>query len=665
MKNCYRITFVIAVLAVLGFSTSCSSVEPVTEHPTDELPLIMPEEVVLTFDPAALDREVEVMVEEVGEGDALGQRTTLTPSSLEYEVDLGGANQVGAISMTVPLNTAGKVSAPSSSDRVYMVWAEPEGGIPSAVGTVVDNGLATFPLIGPGSYLVYSIPSHESLLEMFGKFEPLAVPSYKQRTPGWCSPTALTNLAQYHEGAWPAGGLGSLWGETSNYYLAGLARQPHGIGKHFHKLLDAAGYAAPASVRESFSDGNVEVIIWNWTAITKDGCENPVYAEKLFNFFQAYVESYLWGFLSDPRPVAWGSGQQDHSRTITGSNGIDFFFNDPGSGSLNDTRSWQDYRDYVMDSLDDDFEIIDTVVFHSPPRSESERKGVIWLYPVDDQGFPGSVAMVSGETGEYVTHWHWDGSGGHTRGYYYEDLTGRSKPVMTIGAKFKAYHYDDVIEIGYGVRNITDQTQGYQMDVTLVSDDHGIYTTIHETDVSVGPAGKVDVIPADQFRLAILPPGIYDLAFVLKQSGIVQDVKWVIISVGESDQDFYDFQGITGTKVHCREGPSIDYDSLRILDEGTKVDILGVNPERTWGKFELDEDGNLTQCWIAISIVDQAGEDEAPVIETPPPPNNRGDDEEDQADLSCSDYDNPNQCNADSGCTWKLKNDGTGYCTED
>lgn len=303
-----RRTFFLFALIILALITGCSLFGSGSgEYPRKALTVNEPGGAVISIKPGALSQKTDVSVDEVGEGESIGGDSPLTAASSEYFIDLGEAEQIGAITMTVPLYGAGKLSSLSSSDLVYMTWAEPVGGTPSVVGTIVEDNQATFPVVGSGKYQVYSILSHHALMQMFTIFDPLAVPTYEQRTPAWCSPTAMTNLAQFHEGNWQSGGLGSTWGETSNYYLAGQAGQPFDSGYFFHWLLGAGGYTVPSNVKQSFFNGNVEVIIWNWRALVNSGYSNPLYSEALFNYFQAYVESYLWGLHSARRPVAWGS----------------------------------------------------------------------------------------------------------------------------------------------------------------------------------------------------------------------------------------------------------------------------------------------------------------------------------------------------------------------
>ena len=410
MNTKRNVFLLVSILIILSLISSCTlfgkteseeppdlPVEEPVDYPLEEMVISGPNGSEVFVDSGALSQEAEVVVEEHGEGIPFGTASPFNTSSPEYSVDLGEAEQIGKITMTVPLAGAGKLSAPAAgTDLVYVTWTEPEEGYPSVVGTIVENNIATFPVVGSGIYQVFSLKSHTALMEMISIFDPLAVPTYRQMTPAWCSPTAMTNLIQYHQGAWPAGGLGSVWGESSNWYLAGKTGQPGVEGRFFHQLMSSGGYPAPQDVKQSFSNEVAEVIIWNWIALVDSGFSDPTFANILFNSFQAYVEHYLWGDWGARRPIAFGSSLVAHSRTITGSDGEVFYLNNPSSGSLNETKSWEVYRQEVIASLTaEKIEVADTVVILTEPRPANERRGVIWLLPSDDNGFPGSVALVS------------------------------------------------------------------------------------------------------------------------------------------------------------------------------------------------------------------------------------------------------------------------------
>ena len=595
--------------------------------PEEPLTIDEPGGAVLTVDAGALSDDVEVAIDDLGEGVPFASESPFSAASAEYMVDFGEADQVGSILMTVPLNGNAKQAAVNPSN-VYLAWAEPTGGTPSVVGVMVEEGMATFPIVGMGKYQVYKLIAHEALLDLVSIYDPLAVPTYPQRTPAWCSPTALTNVVNYHQGSWPVGGFGAVWGESSNWYLAGKAGQPFSSGYFFHWLLGAGGYSVPADVKQSFSDGNVEVIIWNWKAAVSFGYDfqnmavvsytDYNFADALFDAYQAYVEHFVWGVDGPRRPVAWGSSLAGHSRTITGSNGTDYYFNNPSSGSLNDTRPWADYRQDVMDSFTGPkIEVIDTVIFYAEPRPASERRGVIWLLPRKDDGFPGSVALIAGDTGMPATNWHWDGDMGHENGYFHEDLRGILPTDPVFDSKFEAMDYNDEVEYGFAVFNISRVTYEYHVDVVLQNENLSVLENVGMFDVSVDPGMRVNMFPADSFRLFDLPPGLFTLKFVLLQAGVYQDVKYVQFRVAESDLMVLNPHGVLAQNAFCRKGPDPVFDDVTAYEAGTELDLLGVNPERTWGKFEKTINEIVIQCWISLSAVELTDADNARILAVP------------------------------------------------
>ena len=177
---------------------------------------------------------------------------------------------------------------------------------------------------------------------------PLQVPQYPQRVQAWCVPTALTDVAQFHVGAWPAGGLGSMWGETSNWYLAGKNGQPPDLGTWFNAILSAGGIAAPEDSFQSFSTSELEVVIWSWGQPGWDVDD----AEALWQAYRAYVESTLWGLTRSPRPLAYGSSIENHSRVLTGSSGPTLYVNETGAGGsntgVNIPSNWETHHQQIL-----------------------------------------------------------------------------------------------------------------------------------------------------------------------------------------------------------------------------------------------------------------------------------------------------------------------------
>jgi hypothetical protein len=636
------------------------------EYPTKELIVEEPGGAEVHLDPGALDQRENVTIEDVGVGAPLEGAGPLTPASNEYVVEFGAADQIGGMTMTVPLKTSGKTSAPvSAGDRVYAAYAEPFNGTPSMVGAIVENGEATFPVVGAGKYQVYSILNHEALLQITSIFEPLAVPTYRQNTPAWCSPTAMTNLVQYHEGGWPAGGIGAVWGESSNYYLAGKASQPFDHGYFFHWLLDAGGYYAPADVKQSYSTADFQVVIWNWKAQVESGYTHPLYAEALFHYFQAYVEYFLWGGSGQRRPVAWGSSLAGHSRTITGSDGNVLYYNDPSSGSLNQTRSWEDYmNDIVTSTTAEKIEIIDTVVFHAPARPEAERKLVIWLYPYGTTGSttnPGSVRLRSGVNDESLTNWYWDGSGGHSNGYYYEDISGKLESDPTFGVQFEAFHYHDYVDLDFQIRNITDEPQDFTVKMKIRSEDGSVDELFETGPWQIGPEKTEHVGNSElPFRIANKPPGVYTITIMVYQGSNLNDIKYVMFRLNEQDKIIIDPHGYVNKLAFCRFGPDPVFEPLAIVEEGTEVKLLGVNPERNWGLFEVEGELQPVRCWMGFGVVDLTNEDEVEVVEVPPMPIVTPKPKD--SIFSCSDFTTEETCMAENRCEWKFTIGGPGFC---
>ncbi|MEE9514140.1 MAG: hypothetical protein V3V46_08680 [Anaerolineales bacterium] len=640
-RSAFFLVILLLLIAILSCTLTQGGSEGGDEPPEDPTPTAaaastFPEEdvtvsepggAILTVAAGALSDDAEVAVENIGEGVPFASGSPFSAASPEYMVELGDANQVGSILMSVPLNVGAKQAAGNPS-YVYLAWTEPTGGTPSVVGVLVEEDTAIFPIVGKGKYQVFKLIAHESLVDLISLYDPLAVPTYPQRTPAWCSPTAMTNVVNYHQGGWPVGGFGAVWGESSNWFLAGKAGQPFNSGYFFHWLLGAGGYTVPSDVKQSFSDGNAEVIIWNWKAAVYFGFDPQSmtfgfhtdydFADALFDAYQAYVESFVWGVNGPRRPVAWGSSLAGHSRTITGSNGTDYYYNDPGSGSLNSTRSWADYRQTVMDSFTGPkIEVIDTVVFYAEPRPANARRGVIWLLPRRDDGFAGSVALIAGDTGMPATNWQWDGDLGHENGYYHEDLRGILPTDPVFDSKFEAMDYNDEVEYGFAVFNISSVTYDYHVDIVLQNENFSVLENVGKFDVSVAPGSRANLFPADSFRLFDLPPGLFTLKFVLLQGGVYQDVKYVQFRVAESDLMVLNPQGVLIQNAFCRKGPDPVFDDVTAFAAGTELDLVGVNSERTWGKFEALINEITFQCWISLPAVEVTGEENAPVLVSP------------------------------------------------
>ena len=74
---------------------------------------------------------------------------------------------------------------------------------------------------------------------------------------------------------------------------------------------------------------------------------------------------------------------------------------------------------------------------------------------------------------------------------------------------------------------------------------------------------------------------------------------------------------VLNTPAYCRVGPSTDFEVVTTFMEGEQLDLLGVNPEKTWGKVEKMVKNTLVQCWISLKFLDVFSSEE-PVILTVP-----------------------------------------------
>lgn len=672
------ISFFFLLLVTISCSLSGAALKEPGETATPEIkfqsldqPRIVegPDGVYLTIQPNALDAKIDPAIDEIGGGESFPSGSPFKNQSSVFLVDFGGGEQLGPITLTVPLEQQGNKLA-AQSDQVLLAWTEPESGYPSVVGVIEDEGKATFPVVGEGRYQVISLPSSASLRASL--HAPLAVPSYPQMTPSWCSLTAMTNLVQFHQGAWPAGGLGSAWGETSNWYLAGKAGIAYNEGLFFHWVLEHGGYPVPEDVKQSFFTAEHDVIIWNWhgaqyTFEVASGKEvtilNLDFADALFDAFQAYVEYVVWGVNADPRPVAWGSGLDGHSRTITGSDGENIYYNETGWGEPNLTRGWEEYRQMIKDRLilDDgvpnegnvDIEVIDTVVLHAPPRPENERRGVIWLRP--DTGISiGAVNQYQDSAQKQSlpdTKWVWDGNEGHSYGYVYQDQTGNLPFDKVLGTRFQAQTPTAEIRFSYTVLNISTREYTFRVLSELFTEEGISVQAIGQTYSTLGARETEQLGPAETVRLLDLAPGTYYIRFSLYQGAHLQDVKYVFFKVNPPDL-MLDFPaGILTKNSFCRKGPSQTFQEETAFPAGEVLKLVGLNQERTWGKIEAEVNQLVFQCWISLDNMHVVGQEEVSILESPPAPH------------PCAAYQTEQVCQ-EAGCTWHWTAAGPGYCGE-
>ena len=630
-----------------------------------------PEGLVLQLEGQALTEKADVILEVLPDG---GLSTEGTPFGLigpGLRVGFGEGEQIGGLVLEVPFSLLPGFD-PSSDARRFAAWAMPDDGYPSLVGVLIDEQekLVSLPIVGAGLYQLIQIERPVAAELMV--FQPLAVPSYWQMSCGWCSTTAMTDVAGYHEGAWPSGGYEAPWGESSQWYLAGLGGQECDRGYFFHWLLDAGGYSTPADVKHSFSNGNAEVIIWNWTAaqITQEvldqfsNFDEPLesyiteayissrleYASSLFHVFQAYVETNLWGLNGSRRPVAWGSAMASHSRAITGSDGENLFFNNPSVGSWNDTKSWETYRQEVLDSLAldaDVVEIIDTVIFYAEPRPASERRGVLWLMQRSSDR-DGSIILRRGEERTPVAYWLWNGAYGHDFGYYYEDVVGDLPADPKLGVQFQAMTPKDVIEFGYAVRGIAEGVYTFEVKIELFSET-GKVQAVDLPIAHVSAAGwslAAPLLPAGEVEIGDLAPGLYHLKFTLSLDGVVQDVKYVFFRLAERAYTLEIPKAELLKNALCRKGPGTAYGVVTGFEAPMELEVVGVNAERTWGYFQAVLNANKIRCWISLDLVEMYPAPDVPIIGAPPL-------EPTPVTSPCAQYTTPQAC-AEHGdiCTW-------------
>lgn len=386
---------------------------------------------------------------------------------------------------------------------------------------------------------------------------PLTAPNYWQETCCWCNLASLTNGAQYHHGRWPSGGLGSTWGETSLWYLAGRGQQPHDIAYFWEttlravKMLDANEVpdAFPLTYRNQYLEFNN----WLWNS------RNPDDWADRWQEFKEYVESVLWGTREPglaPRPVVLG---WHHTRLITGSDGTNVYLNDPG-GAQYFVFPWERLRQQVIDKIadlsDEDLERqgYGTLIFLTPPRPEKERRGALWLLENNAQH---QGALVLRRSADILATWHWGGNAGHSDGCYFQGEELPSHP--RFGVSFTVQPGAE-LEYQFYVQNTSFESREYSVLVELLRGEDpaalllvskpSIHPHLHE-NIQLGgrPYGPQESATCTQegpytgsFDAAQLAGGDYTLKFILYQDSTVQDVKYLSFAVagatGGSINDF-------------------------------------------------------------------------------------------------------------------------------
>lgn len=79
--------------------------------------------------------------------------------------------------------------------------------------------------------------------------------------------------------------------------------------------------------------------------------------------------------------------------------------------------------------------------------------------------------------------------------------------------------------------------------------------------------------------------------------------------------------------LNVRSGPAVAYEIVDFLLEGSRVDIIGQNEERSWWRIECPPDSEAEECWVSggsqftvASNVADVAVVEAPPLPTPAPP---------------------------------------------
>lgn len=368
---------------------------------------------------------------------------------------------------------------------------------------------------------------------------PLQVPACFQSNNYWCNLATWTNVAQSHQGAYPAGGPGSTWGRTSMCYLAGKARVSDSSAPFWWGLLPVAGLGDYGPAHEgSYVNEHIELRRWAFDS------RNPDDWADRWDAFKDYVEGKLWDI--DPRPVAVG---WHHTRAIVGSDGTDVFISDSGFGGYQ-RRSWTDYKQMVVDRLaiSTDEEVaksgFGTGVLWAPMRPEAQRRGALRMYehrpakPTD----PCSLVFVRGTS--TLGRLRWSGGAGHTHGYFYADHCADSglPPLpedRVLGHAFEPRAGDE-LEYTYAVQNIGFAPRDYTVEVALVLDAEATVLS-QQTNTVLAVAGR-DLVAAKQYavssrqsgRLDIggLDHGVHALRFTLTEGAEVQDVQTYRFRVG-------------------------------------------------------------------------------------------------------------------------------------
>ena len=197
---------------------------------------------------------------------------------------------------------------------------------------------------------------------------------------------------------------------------------------------------------------------------------------------------------------------------------------------------------------------------------------------------------------------------------------GQGRAVLPIdpvfNTQFKAMDYDDRVEFVFDVLNISGSDYEYHVDVVLQNENLSVLENVGMFDTFLPAGRRVSFSTPRSFPLFGLPPGLYTLKFILLRDGLYQDVKYVQFRVAETDLVTIAPQGRVVKNAFCREGPDPRFDDVTAFEVGTELELIGYNPERTWGLCEDEVDQITFQCWIALTSVERTGED-APIVSVP------------------------------------------------
>jgi hypothetical protein len=218
--------------------------------------------------------------------------------------------------------------------------------------------------------------------------------------------------------------------------------------------------------------------------------------------------------------------------------------------------------------------------------------------------------------------------------------------------QFKAFSTDDVVEYGFAVRSISDASYDFVVKTELFSE-AGKVTSLEfpDRDATVNASGRADLYPAGSFPIGGLQPGLYRLKFTLSQGGAVQDVKYVFFRLAERGYTPQIPIGTLKQAALCRKGPGTAYAAVTGFEAMQKLKLVGVNAERTWGKFDAEVSGSKFQCWISLNLLELQGDTNVPVLTAPPT----------EVAPVCQRDASLEVCTATGG-TWKFTLAGVGYC---